>query len=164
MMEEKRWISSKALFTAMEALLAEDRQAVFTVTGMSMWPFLCHGRDQVVLKRCDLDKLKKGDVVLFQTPLGNYMLHRITRLEPERFETTGDGNCFRDGLFPRNCVKAKACSFIRKGKTISCDAPLWRMIFDIWSFLYPIRRYLLWGLRGLSHVKAWVRNRFSVCN
>ena len=164
MMDETRKISSNVLFTAIEELLAENWQAVFTVTGMSMWPFLCHGRDQVVLKRCDLDKLKKGDVVLFQTPLGNYMLHRITRLKGEQFETTGDGNCFRDGLFPRNCVKAKACSFIRKGKTISCDEPLWQMIFDIWSFLYPIRRYLLWGLRGLSHVKAWVRNRFSVCN
>lgn len=60
MMEEKRWISSKALFTAMEALLAEDRQAVFTVTGMSMWPFLCHGRDQVIVKRCSPNNLKKG--------------------------------------------------------------------------------------------------------
>lgn len=37
--KEKRWISSEELFSAIEELLAENRQAVFTVTGMSMWPF-----------------------------------------------------------------------------------------------------------------------------
>ena len=43
-----------------------------------MWPFICHGRDRVVLSSCTPDQLKVGDIVLFQTPLGNYMLHRIT--------------------------------------------------------------------------------------
>lgn len=29
-----------------------------------MWPFLCHGRDQVVLDYCSLDSLKVGDILL----------------------------------------------------------------------------------------------------
>lgn len=153
MEEETRWISSEELFSAIQELLAEKRQAVFTVTGMSMWPFLCHGRDQVVVETCDCHCLKKGDVVLFQTLYGNYMLHRITCLEAEYFESTGDGNCFRDGRFPISCIKARASCFIRKGKVISCDAILWRFIFRIWEMLFPVRPYLLKILIGISHIK-----------
>ena len=50
MEKEKKLISSQELFSAIGELLAQGRQAVFTVTGMSMWPFLCHGRDQVVVQ------------------------------------------------------------------------------------------------------------------
>lgn len=157
MKEETQWISSEALFSVIEEMFAENRQAVFVVTGMSMWPFLCHGRDRVVVERCDLTCIKKGDVVLFQTSLGNYMLHRVTRLESGYFETTGDGNCFRDGVFPISCIRARASSFIRKEKTISCDAVSWRIIFKIWGLLFPIRRYLLWVLTGISRIKSFVR-------
>ena len=44
MEREIQKIASKELFSMIEELLAEGRQAAFTVTGMSMWPFLCHGR------------------------------------------------------------------------------------------------------------------------
>ena len=43
MEREIQKIASKELFSMIEELLAEGRQAAFTVTGMSMWPFLCHG-------------------------------------------------------------------------------------------------------------------------
>lgn len=162
MKEEKRWISSKALFSAIEELLAEDRQAVFVVTGMSMWPFLCHGRDQVVVERCDQTRLKRGDVVLFQTALGNYILHRITRLDSEFFESTGDGNCFRDGRFPRTCIKARVRSFIRKGKTIPCDSPGWRAVFALWGMLFPVRGVLLKTLVRAGRMKDSVKKRLRL--
>lgn len=162
MKEEKRWISSKALFSAIEELLAEDRQAVFVVTGMSMWPFLCHGRDQVVVERCDQTRLKRGDVVLFQTVLGNYILHRITRLDSEFFESTGDGNCFRDGRFPRTCIKARVRSFIRKGKTIPCDSPGWRAVFALWGMLFPVRGVLLKTLVRAGRMKDSVKKRLRL--
>lgn len=154
MEQEKRWISPDNLFPAIEELLAEGRQAVFTVTGMSMWPFLCHGRDQVIVERCCFSSLKTGDIVLFQTPLGNYMLHRITDLGDSDFETTGDGNCFRDGRFPSACIKAKACTLIRKGAEIPCDALFWRIVFGIWSVCFPIRSSLLRILKKVSQLKA----------
>lgn len=157
MKEEKLCVSSESLFSAMDELLAKNRQAVFTVTGMSMWPFLCHGRDQVILEKCDFAHLKKGDVVLFRTPLGNYMLHRITRLESEYFETTGDGNCIRDGRFPISCIIARAAVFIRKEEIISCDSVLWQSVFRIWGLMFPIRLYLLKILTVISRIKSFVQ-------
>lgn len=122
MQAEKRFISSEILFSAMEELLAEDRQAVFTVTGMSMWPFLCHGRDQVVVEKCDGSGIKKGDIVLFKILTGKYFLHRITQVGDGWFESTGDGNCFRDGKFDNSCIQARVVRLIRDGETIECDS------------------------------------------
>ncbi|MCI5648539.1 MAG: S24/S26 family peptidase [Fusicatenibacter sp.] len=143
MKTEKQWISSEALFSAIEELLSENRKAVFTVTGMSMWPFLCHGRDQVIVEQCDPSSLKKGDIILFQTSSGKYLLHRIIKLRENSFETAGDGNCFRDGWFDRSCLRARVIILIRDGKDIDCRSPRWKVIFQIWMALFPIRKTLL---------------------
>lgn len=153
MIEEKRWISSEDLFSAIAELLAEQKQAVFTVTGMSMWPFICHGRDQVVVEACNSDMLKKGDIILWCTPSGKYLLHRITTLSENCFETTGDGNCFRDGIFPRSCIKARVVKIIRKEKTIDCSSPFWKIVFHIWMWFFPLRKWLLKLLRKISQLK-----------
>ena len=164
MTEEKRWISSEALFSAVKELLAEHRQAVFTVTGMSMWPFLCHGRDQVVVEYCDPETIKKGDIILFQTLLGKYLLHRVVRLDGRQFETAGDGNCFRDGWIDRSCVCARVTKLIRNGKTIDCGSLRWKAVFRFWMGLFPVRRVLLRILVMVSTVlrmaeKLWSRER-----
>lgn len=152
-MKEKRWISSDALFLAVQESLSQGNMASFTVTGMSMWPFLCHGRDQVVVEACQPSAVKKGDIILLQTPLGNYLLHRVTKVTALGFETTGDGNCFRDGCFSFLCLRAKVVKLIRKEKEIDCSLWYWRIVFFIWNLLFPIRKELLWLLRKISRLK-----------
>ena len=137
MEKEKKLISSQELFSAIGELLAQGRQAVFTVTGMSMWPFLCHGRDQVVVEACKPEEIRVGDVVLLQTYLGNYLLHRVTKIKGDCFETTGDGNCFRDGYFPFSAVRARVVRMIRKGRNINCDSVYWKLVFFFWRQLFP---------------------------
>ena len=121
-------ISSEILFAAIEEQLAAGLNASFTVTGMSMWPFLCHGRDRVIVTGTSPDDLAVGDIILFCPVPGKYILHRITALQEDAFETTGDGCCCRDGWRPRECVRAKVTCIVRKGKTISCSSPFWRFI------------------------------------
>ena len=162
MTEEKRWISSENMFSAMEELLAEGRQAVFTITGMSMWPFLCHRRDQVVLEHCTPEDLKKGDVVLLRVGQGTYVLHRITHLGDTRLQTTGDGNCHRDPMVPREYAIARATVFIRKGKRMDCKSPFWQFAFRLWSALFPIRGILLGALRKISRVRAFFRRKQAI--
>lgn len=145
------------LFSVIEPMLEEGNQAVINVSGMSMWPFICHNRDQVVLEKCDETRLKKGDVILFRPIPEKYILHRITTLEKDYFETTGDGNCFRDGRFRYGCIRAKAVRFIRKGKTIDCESPLWKAVFALWCALYPIRPFLLRTLRRIGRLKSKLR-------
>lgn len=148
MNKEKRWISSELLFSAIEELLAKDMQAVFTVTGMSMWPLICHGRDSVVIEKVDKTKLRKGDIVLLRASEERYLLHRVTKIYPEGFETTGDGNYFRDGVFPYKCFVAKVVKIVRKGKYINCQKWYMKVYGCIWMTLFPCRKriFALWFL------------------
>ena len=150
-------LAPELLFAAVEEQLALGRKASFTVTGISMWPFIASRRDQVVVAACNPEKLHVGDIILFQTPLGNYMLHRITALKSGSFETTGDGNCFRDGWFPRSCVRAKVETITRNGRTIDCSRFGWRHIFTVWRILFPLRKPLLRLMKRLGAIKARLR-------
>lgn len=137
--EEKRWISSKVLFSAVMEQLAENRQALFTVTGMSMWPFLCHGRDQVIVEKADRERLRKGDIVLFRVTDEHYILHRITHLKKDCFQTTGDGNLYRDGYISYQQVIARVKTIYRKNRKIDCDSLGWKWISFLWMALFPVR-------------------------
>lgn len=155
MMEtSKSLISSEILFSAISEQLNEGRQASFTVTGMSMWPFICHKRDQVIVSSCRTDLLRKGDIILLQTQLQNYLLHRITKITESGFETTGDGNCFRDGEFPFTCFRAKVTSLVHNGKKIDCDSWKWKIISRLWMALFPIRK---WIFKGWFRIRKYIR-------
>ena len=142
MTEEKRWISAKLLFSAVSEQLAENRQAAFTVTGMSMWPFICHGRDRVIVGKVDRENLKIGDIVLFQVTEEKYILHRITHLGEGVFQTTGDGNLFRDMPMSYHSIVARVDHVIRKGKNIDCNSIKWKMLSRIWMALFPARKWM----------------------
>lgn len=149
----KQWISPEDLFSAVAEELAENRQVLFTVTGMSMWPFLCHGRDRVVVAAVDPSDIRTGDILLIRTPGNSYLLHRVTKRTDAGIETTGDGNCFRDGLFPYSCVIGRAVTLIRKEKKIVCSAWHWKLVFRCWMWLFPVRKQLiaLWKrIRGIK--------------
>lgn len=144
---EKQFISPQILFPMIEEILKENKKASFTVTGMSMWPFLCHGRDQVIIESVDAKKLKKGDVILFRATPEKYMMHRITKRYEGSFETTGDGNLFRDGVFEDTCIIGQITEFVRRADeensyTIHCEDIPWKSIFQIWMFLFPVRKYI----------------------
>lgn len=136
-------IPADILFPMLETILQEGKEVSFTITGNSMWPLLLHGRDSVVLERFDADDLRVGDMVLFRTPLGNYIFHRVSKISGDTFETIGDGNCFKDGFFAKEAIIGRADLVIRKGKKIRCKSFGWRIVFRVWLWLFPIRRSLL---------------------
>ena len=152
----KTGVHSIELFQTLLPMLEEGKRAVFTVSGMSMWPFICHGRDQVVVEKCDSAALRVGDIVLFRTPLGNYMLHRVSALRDGQFESTGDANCFRDGWFPLESTRARVTSIIRDGRTIDCDSPRWRLAFSVWGALFPVRQPVLRLCKWLGDKKRGI--------
>lgn len=156
MQKEKNLISSRVLFTEISEQLDRNRQAAFTVTGMSMWPLICHGRDQVIIEKTEKDRLKKGDIILYRITEEQYILHRITRMEDEYFQTTGDGNLHRDPFMPYESIIARVCKIIRDGKEVVCDELKWKALFRLWMFLFPIRKWIF---------RVWFRIRkFIKCS
>ena len=146
-------LSATELFESIRQFLQGGYSASFTVTGNSMWPFLRHGKDHVVLESCAGTPLKKGDIVLFMPVKGRYLLHRIDWANEGQFRTTGDGNCFRDGIFNQECVVGKVITLVRKGRKISCENWLYRLSSRIWMDLFWARPVLLKALRKLARCK-----------
>lgn len=155
--KEKKWIHSKDLFFAIEGVLAQGRQAVYTVTGMSMWPFLCPGRDQVILVSCESESIQKGDIVLIRTYLGNYLLQRVIKATKNGFEIMGDGYCFRSGYFPNDCLRAKVVRVIRKEREIECTARRWKILSICWIRFRFIRPLLLWMIQKSISLKNKIK-------
>ena len=153
MISEKHLIAEHILFEEIKNQLAAGRMISFTVTGMSMWPFLCHGRDQVVIKLLGEENLKKGDIILFQTSNGKYILHRITRIKDDKIQTTGDGNYYHDGWITKECVIAKVDHIMRKGQKILMTDHKWRVLSDLWMRLFFIRKFLISGYLKLKWKK-----------
>ena len=148
--QRTRLMPSQALFGSVEQLLQEGYDADFTVTGNSMWPLLSHKRDRVTI--CSTEKMrpKKGDVVLYCPQPGKYLLHRIHRMETDRFVAAGDGNCFVDGTFPVSNIVGVVVQLHRKGKTLRAHSPMLRFWGWVWIGLYPVRGGLLKLLRKIA--------------
>lgn len=151
----KELVDTEELLNVAAAMLEEQYQVDFPVTGNSMWPLISHGRDRVILEKCRPDELQIGDIILFHATEHRYLLHRITTLNEDSFETTGDGNCFRDGFFPRNAVVARVVKVIRKNREILVSDFSWKILFRIWMFLYPVRKELLQLMKKILRLKKY---------
>lgn len=162
MIIEKREVNSDVFFQMIFDLLDGYGAVNFTVTGMSMWPFICHGRDQVIIERCSFERLKIGDIILVRAKPSKFLLHRVTRIDRRNslVETTGDNNLIQDGWFDEKFIEAKVVKVIRKGKKIDCEQWQWKCLGRIWIFLLPYRRSILKKLVSIGRYKNAIRRGF----
>lgn len=111
---------SKDLDNAGAALEKNDKITVMT-SGRSMYPMLRQHRDLAVIKRVDRD-LKKGDVVLYPERNGKFIMHRIVRIQKNRYIIRGDNNYFTEKDVSPDSIIGLLEEFFRDGKYISCES------------------------------------------
>ena len=120
-------LSMRELMPFVEEELAAGKEAVLTVKGYSMDPFLVHNRDKVYLTALNGTPLRKGDVVMFCREDGSYAMHRIYKIRADgSMDIVGDSQYICDAGVTPSMIKAYVPKVIRKGKTISCEKGLWR--------------------------------------
>lgn len=136
----------------MRQLLAAGQCCRLTVTGTSMVPFLRSGRDRVVLRAVQ-GPPRRGDIVFFQRPGGQYVLHRVHRRLPDgRYRICGDGQTVTEDVSPE-ALLAVVVALERDGRPFSAANPLWRGLSLLWIAGLPLRRpmlallHRLWALR-----------------
>lgn len=132
------------LFPLAEEYLAQGKDVVFTVTGISMWPLIRHRHDSVRLSA--LRRLpRRGDIVLYKTPSpkNKYILHRVYKVTGDTIVTLGDNRLEPDPAVPARCVIGRAEAVLRGKREYNCDGPLLRSYAWIWLLALPVRRPLL---------------------
>ncbi len=139
-----RMVDTKEYLDQVVALLREGKTDVpVPVSGTSMCPFL-HPEDPVFLN-LPPEKIKKGDILLFTRPTGQYVLHRVIGVRPAYLLLLGDNQVAPEQV-PRDRVWAIVTSVRRKGKPVERNAPVWWFYAHIWRWLAPLRPWLgkLW--------------------
>jgi hypothetical protein len=99
--------------------LSENGQAYVRVTGNSMEPLLRHLQDGVNI--IPPEKIRRGDIVLFDRKNGRYALHRVIRKGKTGFSMAGDNQWYMERDLPYDQIIGVVSSIQRKGKRIPCD-------------------------------------------
>ena len=127
------------------------------VFGSSMAPFLIHGRDAVRLVKCTHPP-KRGEIVLFRRPDGQFVLHRVWRAAKSWYYLLGDAQTEPEGPVHAGQICCLVIAVRRKGKWYDPQSALWRFFKTFWLVLMPARPLLIHILAHRHARKIEVRH------
>ena len=133
--------------------LAAGKTVRFAPRGTSMLPMLRQGKDQVILA-APPQKLKKYDLPLYQRESGQYVLHRIIRVDESTegvsYTCMGDNQFWPEpGVRPEQII-AVVTAFQRGEKLIDIKAPTYRIYCRLWQYSRWPRRLAVAVIRRLT--------------
>lgn len=156
------------LYSVMEETLFAGGEVVFTPNGGSMRPFLLSGRNPVTLVRpgggeplAAFEHYRVGDVLLYRRASGQFVLHRLMKLDEGRPVFCGDaGAALEYGILPGD-VLARVARFEKNRRTIDCRTNRrYRAAVALWMALFPIRGAMISIARTLLR-PFWRRRKSS---
>lgn len=124
--------------TTFEDELRTHGYLVYKNKGSSMLPLLRENRDLMVI-RAKTEGFRKNDAVLYRRASGQYILHRITRVNGDGTYLIIGDNCIEKELVRADQLMGILTEFRRDGKTTSVSHPLYRL----YVVLLPVRRVFL---------------------
>ena len=108
------------VFSSFEEQLSKNGKIMYHITGDSMLPLLRQGRDvAVIVALPEGERLKKYDVALYKRETGQYLLHRIVKVEKNGYVTCGDNRYFVErGVKDHQILGVLEC-VVRNGEQIA---------------------------------------------
>lgn len=119
-------IPNDLFFGSVEELLHEGQSVEIRVKGYSMRPFLRNERDTVRLRPTADKELQRGMVVLFRNH-SHHTLHRLHKIDGERFTFKGDGNYRQSETVGREDIVAVVNRVVRGTRTFYYGSAEWRV-------------------------------------
>lgn len=136
-------IPNDLFFAWVETEIAAGRSVQFRLLGVSMFPLIRNGKDEVLLRPCSAEELRPMDVVLFKYK-GRHLLHRIIRREGDRLLIQGDGSYVAQEQCTTDAVVGKVQAIVRpSGKVLPVENWQWRFPSWVWRHLGVFRNPLL---------------------
>lgn len=108
------------------------------ISGNSMSPFLIHGRDTVYLSRVK-GPIKRGHMLLYRRDSGQYVLHRVYRVDGDSLTMIGDAQTVLEPGIRQDQVMAIVTSVVRKGKKQAPGSFWWEFFEKVWIRMVPLR-------------------------
>ena len=138
-----KMVDTKEYLDMVRGLLREGHTKVpVTVAGSSMSPFLHHG-DTVYLSPLN-ESPRKGDIVLYTRPSGQYVLHRIVEVRKDgSYIMLGDAQTDREWIESAASIHGVVACALHKGQMLTPDSPRWRLFATAWLHVVPLRPALM---------------------
>lgn len=132
-----------------EEELKEKGILVYTNVGTSMRPLIRQGKDVMIIS--SLDKLgrnlKKMDVPLYKRDSGQYVLHRIIKIDKNGYVIRGDNTYSNEYGVTDHQIIGVLTGVIRNGKEISVNSFGYKVYSYFWLYTYYIRKVVVWMKR-----------------
>ena len=100
----------------MKEVIESGGEFTFYPHGTSMMPLVREGVDQVILVKADC--VKKGDVVFYRRDNGQFVLHRVVKIENGEYVMCGDNQVALEQGITDKHVLAKMKAVLRDGNVI----------------------------------------------
>lgn len=129
-----------------EQVLANEGESISSISGISMYPMLRDRQDMIVVEKLNRE-LKKYDVPLYRMPSGKLILHRILKVEEDRYIIRGD-NTYSLEYIPKEYVIGVLKAFYRKGKLCDCATSKGYRVYIFFNMIsYPLRYFWRNGVK-----------------
>lgn len=129
--------------THIAPLLEDGYRVKIPFSGLSMFPFIEGGRDEVIIVSAQKRIPKRRDICLYIRNDGTHILHRVHHTDGRSLYMLGDAQTYIEGPVDHDHVIAVTEELIRKGKNISCDCVLYRILSELWLILRPFRPFIM---------------------
>lgn len=145
---------SKEVSSLEEQLRAGKTASAFT-RGVSMQPLLYERKTHVILQPLQRE-LVPGDLPIYRTPEGVYVIHRLIGADASCYYTRGD-NCITSEKVPKEWMLGIVTEIFRNGKYVKVTDRGYRIYVAVWMHTYPVRRIFYFlrlktsGLRRKLH-------------
>ena len=132
--------------------LDSGHEVTFSPRGTSMLPFLKEGRDTVTLAPPPT-RLKKYDIPLYRRKNGQYVLHRVVKVD-ETYTCIGDNQFELEHGLRHDQMIALVTAFYRNGKYHSVNELTYRIYCRFWHYSRGLRHF--WR-RGIGWLRRHMR-------
>ena len=145
-------VDTKEYVSMLRELTESGKEVSMLIAGSSMSPFLIHERDSICFKKPDRT-LRRGDMVFYQRPGGQYVMHRIYKVSAEGYYIVGDAQQDIEGPVKREQIFALITKVRRKGKWSAPGDFWWEFFEHVWIRMVPVRRLIIGSYTKLKRIK-----------
>lgn len=116
----KQFINLCDLYPLIDEVISSGGEFRMYPRGVSMLPLLTQGEDSVVL--VSLGDVCENDMILYRRDNGQFVLHRVTKIDGDEYIMCGDNQFELEGGIKREHLLAKVKYFYNKDKKVTLDS------------------------------------------
>ena len=146
---------------------ALENSGVITVVpkGNSMWPFIKGGKCTVIIKK-PISPINQLDVVLFQRENGDFVLHRVTKIDGEELVVKGDNFNYQENISSAQVLGVMEGFYYKNKYTASNDQKYIKRVHKWYknTLCVKIKKgfFGLWQLKKRILTKIFARKQKNV--